>query len=256
MFVVAQQLGEGDCELIHGGFFSQPANTVSSFAFMLGGLSLLFVARREIGRTRLRVALAGLTMIVVGLGSVAYHGPAPFWGQWLHDLSIVAFLIFVIAVDLDDLRSGRTLQAVAVYVGAVCAAGIVLGVVPDAVLVVFAVFGTAAFVAEVLWLQSVRAAGRQLGEIVNVNAYWVAIGALIVAGVLNLLGRTAAPLCDPDSYIQFHAVWHVLVAVAMVAYVFGRFGLGFRGAARDGNGRNSASDVDRNGLSSSVPETT
>jgi hypothetical protein len=45
---------------------------------------------------------------------------------------------------------------------------------------------------------------------------WVALAA---AGVLNLLGRTGAPLCRPDSWAQPHAAWHVLTAVAVSAWL-------------------------------------
>ena len=45
---------------------------------------------------------------------------------------------------------------------------------------------------------------------------WVALAA---AGVLNLLGRTGAPLCRPESWAQPHAAWHVLTAVAVSAWL-------------------------------------
>jgi hypothetical protein len=45
---------------------------------------------------------------------------------------------------------------------------------------------------------------------------WVALAA---AGVLNLLGRTGAPLCRPDGWAQPHAAWHVLTAVAVSAWL-------------------------------------
>jgi hypothetical protein len=45
---------------------------------------------------------------------------------------------------------------------------------------------------------------------------WVALAA---AGALNLLGRTGAPLCRPDSWAQPHAAWHVLTAVAVASWL-------------------------------------
>ncbi|HKY66990.1 MAG TPA: hypothetical protein VJM49_11495 [Acidimicrobiales bacterium] len=41
----------------------------------------------------------------------------------------------------------------------------------------------------------------------------VALAALAAGAVANLVTRTGAPLCAPDSLLQGHALWHVLTAV-------------------------------------------
>ena len=41
-----------------------------------------------------------------------------------------------------------------------------------------------------------------------------------VALVAYVAGRTGSPLCDPDCWIQLHAVWHVLVAVSALAFAW------------------------------------
>lgn len=43
---------------------------------------------------------------------------------------------------------------------------------------------------------------------------WLAAVALAAGGAANLLTRTDAPLCRPDSLLQGHALWHVLTALA------------------------------------------
>jgi hypothetical protein len=40
-----------------------------------------------------------------------------------------------------------------------------------------------------------------------------AVAALAAGVAVNLLTRTGAPLCRPDSLLQGHALWHVLTAV-------------------------------------------
>ena len=47
----------------------------------------------------------------------------------------------------------------------------------------------------------------------------LALVALAAAGILNLLGRTGAPLCSPESLAQPHAAWHVLTAVAVAVWL-------------------------------------
>jgi hypothetical protein len=46
--------------------------------------------------------------------------------------------------------------------------------------------------------------------------------ALVAAALASYAaGRTGSPLCDPDSWIQFHAVWHVLAAGSALALAWG-----------------------------------
>ena len=47
----------------------------------------------------------------------------------------------------------------------------------------------------------------------------VAVLALGVAVVANVLTRTGAPLCRPSSWAQGHGAWHVLTAVAAAAWL-------------------------------------
>jgi hypothetical protein len=47
----------------------------------------------------------------------------------------------------------------------------------------------------------------------------LALVALAAAGILNLLGRTGAPLCQPDTLAQPHAAWHVLTAFAAAVWL-------------------------------------
>ena len=37
-----------------------------------------------------------------------------------------------------------------------------------------------------------------------------------VAGLAYVFGRTGSPLCDPDSWLQLHGVWHIATAIAFV----------------------------------------
>jgi hypothetical protein len=50
--------------------------------------------------------------------------------------------------------------------------------------------------------------------------YVVAAAALAVGLAANLLGRTGAPLCAPESVVQWHAFWHVATAVALGAWAW------------------------------------
>lgn len=82
-------LGASDCEALHAGLLGQPANSLSSLAYVAGGA---YVLRRG--------GLAGpaLALGAVGIGSVLYHGPMPPGAEALHDGTIVALLAGAAAV--------------------------------------------------------------------------------------------------------------------------------------------------------------
>jgi hypothetical protein len=46
------------------------------------------------------------------------------------------------------------------------------------------------------------------------------LAALALGGIAFLLGQTGSPLCRPESLFQWHALWHLLVAVSLVAYAY------------------------------------
>jgi hypothetical protein len=51
----------------------------------------------------------------------------------------------------------------------------------------------------------------------------VAAALLGTATAVNLLSRTGDPLCNPDSLLQGHAVWHVLTALALREWALAAF---------------------------------
>lgn len=95
--LVLAALGGTDCEQIGTGWLAQPANAVSSLAFVAVGGWLLHGAA---GRPADRVPLvaAGTAMAGVGLASVAYHGPQPAWAEPAHDGSIAGLGVVLIGL--------------------------------------------------------------------------------------------------------------------------------------------------------------
>ena len=143
------------------GLLTQPINALSSLAFIPAGMLAIVAAMRATGRLRLYLAVYAGTLIAVGLGSFAYHGPQPAWAGQAHDGSIIVAL--VCAILLAATAGGRRTR---------------------------------------VWHTG---PGR--------------LSAALVAAALAAYaaGRTGSPLCDPDSWIQLHAVWHVLAAGSALA---------------------------------------
>jgi Ceramidase len=219
-------VGGSDCEHIGQGLLAQPANTLSSLAYVIAGALLLWRAL-ALSRPRARITLTvfSLTVVGVGVGSAVFHGPMPGWGRFAHDLSIAAVLAFIIGYGAAVARSAPVSAGLAFFGGLVGASAVVLAVWPDASNALDAVLVVGAVGAEVAAVRS--RAGRDVGY----GRLWiVGAAALAVGALLNALGRTDAPLCDPDSIVQLHAVWHVLTA--FVLWLYGWTVLGPREQAR------------------------
>jgi hypothetical protein len=197
------RLGQSDCERIREGFIAQPVNTFSNIGYVISGAEL--VARGldgQVKRPRLTTAF-GLALTALGVSSAAYHGPGTTWGKWSHDTSIAGALTFIGVAEVSEARAwSRPMTVIAGCAGLLGAAAL-LAVRPDATNPLDA--GLVALSAGVAVVQpkSSRPNIRRVAP------------AMIVAEAANALGRTNGPLCQPDSLLQGHAVWHMLTAAAL-----------------------------------------
>ena len=182
-----------DCEACRHGWVTQPANTLSSLAYVVAGADLM--RRPDADR-----AFAG-AVVAVGLGSVAYHGPGGAWGKWAHDASLIAMLGLLALSDVT-LVAGRDRPpgAVAGVVGGAMAAAH-----PATSEVAQLSVGALAVAAEARRYARMAGTGELAGS-----------GGLFAAGlVVQVLGRTGRPWCRPGSFAQPHAAWHVLSAASL-----------------------------------------
>ena len=106
-------LGGTDCERIGSGWLAQPANAVSSLGYVVvGGWLLRNARRRRVHRGML--AGVGTAMAVVGLASVAYHGPQPAWAGPAHDGSIAWLALVTVGLTVDGVTRPGWLRTAAV----------------------------------------------------------------------------------------------------------------------------------------------
>ena len=213
------ELGESDCEDIGDGFLNQPVNAISSGAYTLFGLWLVWRAMRRNGDEKSVEIFYGLALAGVGIGSIAFHGPVPPGARLLHDLTIAAVLAVIAARNLGVLL-GWQRRAILGTAGLVTIAiGAVMAVAPDAGNLLTGVVGAAAVATEVIVYRTGR---RRFSQ--RVARILIGVGVLLVtAGIVNVLGRTGGPICDPDSLFQGHAVWHALTAAAFMLYGYTAF---------------------------------
>jgi hypothetical protein len=99
--MTASHVATSDCEAIRPGLIGQPANTLSSLAFVAAAVPIARAARRRGRRGWLAVALAAAAE---GAGSVAYHGPGGRAAKHMHDAGLVAL---VLTVSVAMAREGQ-----------------------------------------------------------------------------------------------------------------------------------------------------
>lgn len=225
--LAAGQIGESDCEELGDGLLAQPVNAVTSLTYALIGVWLIVRAWRGPRQTRWLQVVYAVTLMVVGIGSVAFHGPQPGWAKLVHDAPIATALLFILLYDLQLLAGWKpwvTLTSYGVLVAGVFAGfefASTVGIVVTGLVVV------AAIVAEVFVIR--RGLRVRPPWMVTWKWYGVMAVVLAVAGLANVLGRTGAPLCEADSPLQLHGLWHIMTAV-----VFGLWAvIAFPGAAAD-----------------------
>lgn len=209
--------GAGFCEAARDGLVRQPANTFSNAGFVLAGLLIARRARHSAALGDVLPRFPGLTtwlacvVVLLGPASAAMHATQSAWGGHLDMLSMYLIAGLTAAYALTRWRRAGTGTFIALFSAAVALCELV-GLWSRPVPVVqFA--GNVAFAALLLLAVGVEVALRRRGETTIRFGYGVAaLASMLVAfGIWNL---AQGPWCAPHSWLQGHAVWHLLGAVA------------------------------------------
>ncbi|MCP4305032.1 MAG: ceramidase [bacterium] len=99
-----QAIGEVSrwCERVNGGFLREPMNTLGNLGFVVIGLVMFWVLARDtvngrptpnrmIGHTPVSLLYAGAA-VFLGPGSMVMHGTHTFFGAWIDNISMVAYI--------------------------------------------------------------------------------------------------------------------------------------------------------------------
>ncbi len=229
-FGPAEGVGGNFCEASRAGLIKQPANTFSNLAFAVLGL----FAAHQVSQFSFHHYRNALTiqpffatffcvlMVLLSPGSIALHATETFWGGYFDMLSmyLIAATIFCYALERTFKISVRAFVAVFVAALAVCHFfHFGLRHIPFP----FVKFGGNFIFGTLL-------VGGGILEFVHVYFYksqsqkvwgYSTIFAFLLAFAIWFTGRNDHPWCHPYSYLQAHAVWHILNAVA--AYCLFRY---------------------------------
>jgi hypothetical protein len=217
----------GFCEALGAGIIKQFANTFSNLGFVVAALLIGWQAARDqrhpaaslvrlTRRNRMTTTTfypafyAGVSAFL-GPGSAAMHASTTNWGQLVDVFSMYVWAVWMCTFGWVRLRDGSERDFLRVYVPAMAVLGALhfSSRVPISSNLLFGslVVGIAVF--EVLiWL---KRADLQMQPLWGIGA----LAVFLVAFAIWLPSHTGGPLCDPDSLLQGHAIWHLLSAVAV-----------------------------------------
>lgn len=193
-----------------GTLLLQPANTWSSFGYVLiGCLMLVLPYARDPASALSSISgrTLGVTAIIVGVGSGMLHATLTLWGQFFDVLGMYLVGSFLLVSAIARWRRIPDGAAVGLY-ALLCASLIaVLIVVPEVRRWLFAVLLIFAIVIELVFARGSRPGAK--------IAFY--LGGLVATGIafgIWLLDQEGV-VCSPHNLLQGHAVWHLLGATSL-----------------------------------------
>ncbi|MGB9359715.1 MAG: hypothetical protein WCC01_14275 [Acidimicrobiia bacterium] len=209
ILALTHPLGTGDCEALGSGWLLQPVEAWTSLAYTLVGIVLIVAARRTASTERTLRITFGVLMAATGIGSFLYHGPQSAGAGFVHDVTFLATLWFVALMDPASSHGIRRRTAWLSFGAVGATVSVLLLLIPSSTNVLTGLAIVALVLSDVLM--------HRIGGI-DGRWYSTALALFAISLLFNVLGRSAAPTCDPDSLLQFHALWHVFSAGALGAY--------------------------------------
>lgn len=207
--------GGNFCEAARPGWVRQPANTFSNAGFVVAGLVIAWHARwpAALGDVLTRPVATSYACVVVLLGpaSAAMHATQSTLGGDLDLLSMYLVASFAAAYAVTRLAARGTLFFWQLFLLLVAACQLV-GLYPREVPVV-TYSGNVAFAVLAVTAISLEVRLAHRGP-TSTDLRWGAAALAVLVVAFALWNAVQQGLCDPDSLVQGHAVWHLLGAVA------------------------------------------
>lgn len=196
------------CEERLCSWINEPANTWSNLGYLIVGFYLLFLAYKNKHRFD---ALFGSVIIFVGAMSLFYHATNNYLTQIVDFVGMFIYVFLMVCIGFFKLKILNTKQAAITYVSLIA-----LGVLS------IPVFRNLGIPYQVIVLMSgLTIAGTQT-VIYRLNKkeypltlFLLTIMIFVIAAVFSSLDVTRK-WCDPTNhYLQGHALWHLISAVAI-----------------------------------------
>ena len=216
-----QGVGGGFCEASNG-LVKQPANTWSNFAFILAGLVVAYTVMKGVynhnhnafTRTVFTPIFFSSLAVMLGPGSMAMHATLTPIGGALDMLSMYLICAFMTAYALQRFYNWQAWQFTLVFASVILICEYLGTYYQPIPLLHYA--GNAAFAFFILFAILFETLITYLRK-TQIEKRWgfSSVASVLLAFIIWNLWQNDSPLCDPQSLIQGHALWHILCALAL-----------------------------------------
>ncbi len=188
------------CERRLCQFPAEPANAWSNLAYVLFGLLILRLAKRE---QRWNLWPAGVTAILIGFCSFSFHAYPVFLTEFVDLFSMYLLSIYMLAVQLYRALGWGIRNSVAAYFLLLTCSTMVLWWAREPGITIFSIQIVGALALEA-WIAS-----RQRDNPTEYRYFFVLIGFFALSLGFWLLDLHRI-VCIPDNHLlQGHALWHI-----------------------------------------------
>ncbi len=213
------------CEAVRSHGIMQPANSLSSLAFVVVAAVVLVQwvlsrQRKDLPANRFNTRAAYpllfvVALLVIGLGSAFYHARLSYTGQFIDVLGMYFIATFALIYSIDRVRGLTGTTVVAAYLGSNLLLAAMLWWVPVLRRAIFGLLIGGVIIVELAGNRGIDGASNRehRGPAHSARLLWIAVGILAVAFIIWTLDYERI-VCSPQSLIQGHAIWHILGAVS------------------------------------------
>jgi hypothetical protein len=206
------------CEAERCALVVNPADTWSNLAYIALGIWMIVAARGSEGRAGSLLSLFGPASIVVGVFSLVYHASYTWFFQFFDFVGMFVFCFAVItanALRLGWIRDSSrwTFYATGVVVTSAAVPAVAETPVPIQAMVAVLI---GVILGQELALRMRRDPGQPAPPY---PAFFGALALIAAAAGFSLVDVTRT-WCDPESWLQGHALWHVLSAASLLALFY------------------------------------
>jgi hypothetical protein len=197
------------CERNHCAWIVNPVNTWTNLIYIILAFHFYFIFKIE-NRYQKKIAIH---LFFVGLTSFIHHAAYNFVTQWFDFVGMFAFLIFIFTINLRRLewiKPEKILTAWLIGTLSFSVLAVVAYFVAIPLQISIPIIGLGILLTE-LKINSMKTSLYRADSMKN---FYIALFMICFAEVFSILDFKRI-LCEPDSLIQGHGIWHLLGGVAL-----------------------------------------